>query len=62
MFNSLYMRFNAPKRVVFYISLVLALLGLLGAFGLIPVLAGYSFGLMTAGYVLLAMGTIMRNM
>lgn len=57
------MRLNAPKRVVFYISVIMAVLGLLGAFNLVPLLAGMTaFWLTLAAFVILAMGTMMKGM
>jgi len=57
------MRLNAPKRVVFYITVVLAVLGLLGAFNLVPALSGMiAFWLVLAAFVVLAMGTMFKGM
>jgi len=57
------MRLNAPKRVVFYITVVLAVLGLLGALNLVPALSGMvAFWLVMAAFVVLAMGTMFKGM
>lgn len=57
------MRLNAPKRVVFYITVALAVLGLLGASNLVPVLSGMvAFWLVLAAFVVLAMGTMFKGM
>jgi len=57
------MRLNAPKRVVFYLAVALAVLGLLGAFNIVPLLAGVtSFWLELAAFVILALGTMMKGM
>lgn len=58
------MRLNAPKRVVFYIAVVLVVLGLLGALNIVPLLATgiTEFWLALAGFVILAMGTMMKGM
>lgn len=57
------MRLNAPKRSVFYITIVLALLGLLGALNVVPMLAGSTaFWLVSAGYVVLALANIFKGM
>lgn len=55
------MKFNPPKKVTFYISVVLALLGLLGVFG-VPVLSGFAFWLLLAGYVVLAVSLFVKGM
>lgn len=54
------MNLTPPKQMVFYVSVVLALLGLLGMFGiLIPVtLASW---LLLAGYVVLMLGVVLTN-
>ncbi len=57
------MRLNAPKRVVFWATVVLAALGLLGATGIVPMLGGMvAFWLVLAAFVVLAMGTMMKGM
>jgi|APFEC2959095136_1045048.scaffolds.fasta_scaffold14393_1 hypothetical protein len=53
---------NAPSRVVFLISLALAILALLGALVIIPVITQYAFWLAILAYVVLALGTIMKGM
>lgn len=56
------MRLNAPKQITFWISVVLALLGLLGNAGVIGALAGFSFWLVLVGFVLLALGTMLEGL
>jgi len=56
------MRLSAPKVVTFWIAVVLAALGLLASQGVISELASYAFWLVMAGFVLLALGTLMRNL
>jgi hypothetical protein len=56
------MRLNAPKVVTFWIAVGLAALGVLATLGSIPALAEYAFWLVVAGFVLLALGTMMRNL
>lgn len=57
------MRLNAPKRTVFYLTLVLALLGLLGALNIVPALAGATaFWLEFAAFVVLALATVVKGM
>ena len=53
---------NAPSRAVFLISLALAILALLGALVIIPVITQYAFWLAILAYVVLALGTIMKGM
>ena len=50
---------NAPTKMVFLISLVLAVLALLGAWVIsIPVISGNAFLVMLVAYVVLAAGNI----
>jgi hypothetical protein len=55
-------RLNAPSQIVFLISLVLAVLGVLAMFVTIPFVSSYAFWFVTVGYVLLALGCIMTGM
>ncbi|NWG26168.1 MAG: hypothetical protein HXY30_17430 [Pseudorhodoplanes sp.] len=52
------MNLSAPTQVVFLISLVLAVLAVIGLFVNIPFISLYSFWVMTAGYVVLAIGCL----
>jgi hypothetical protein len=55
-------RLNAPTQLVFLISLVLAVLGVLAIFITIPFVSGYAFWFVTAGYVVLALGCVLKGM
>jgi hypothetical protein len=55
------MKLNAPTNVFFYIRVVLAVLGLLGRYGGLAAAAPYSFILVLAAYVVLAIGVVMKN-
>ena len=50
------MQFKIPTNMVFYISIVLAVLGLIGAFVAIPVISTLAFWFILAAFVLLALG------
>ena len=54
------MKINLPKKSTFYISLVFAVLGLLGAFG-VPFLAGFAFWLLFVGYAVLVAGLFLKG-
>jgi len=56
------MKLTPPKAVTFWFSVVLALLGLLGSIGVIGALAGYAFWLVFAGFVLLALGLMVKGL
>lgn len=53
------MRLNAPKKITFYVTLVLAVLGLLAFFGVF--LGGFEFWFMLAAYVVLALGNTLKG-
>lgn len=55
-------RLNAPAQITFLISLVLAVLGVLAIFVAIPFVSGYAFWFVTVGYIVLALGCIMKGM
>ncbi len=55
------MNLSAPTKIVFYISLVLGVLGVLAAVIEIPFLSGISFLLVVIAWVLLALGSILTK-
>lgn len=58
------MKLSAPKTVVWVISLVIALLGLLSYLGVftIPGLGGHAFWLMTVAWVILLLATLLKGL
>ena len=55
-------KLSTPKVVTFWIAVALAVLGLLAFLGTISGLSGYAFWLVAAGFVLLALGNLMKNL
>jgi hypothetical protein len=55
-------RLNAPSQLTFLIALVLAVLGVLAIFVSIPFVSGYAFWFVTVGFIVLALGCIMKGM
>ncbi|HWV52407.1 hypothetical protein [Pseudorhodoplanes sp.] len=53
---------NAPSRVTFLISLAIAIVALLGALVIIPVVTKYAFWLAILAYIVLALGVILKGM
>ncbi len=53
---------SAPSQVIFLVSLALAIIALLGALVIIPVVTKYAFWIAILAYVVLALGTIMKGM
>ncbi|MDR0761439.1 MAG: hypothetical protein LBF13_00165 [Campylobacteraceae bacterium] len=56
------MRLSAPTQVIFLITLLVAIVAVLGQFVAIPVITPYSFWFLTAAYVLLALGVTLKNL
>jgi hypothetical protein len=56
------MQLSAPKQVTWLIAVALGLLGLLGKFGALAVLAQYGFWLMAAGWLLLVLATLLEGL
>lgn len=51
---------SAPSQVFFLISLALVIIAILGALAIIPI-AKYAFWLAVIGYVVLALGCVMKG-
>lgn len=55
------MRLTPPKKIVFWISVILAVVGLVASFVTIPFLSGIAFWLVLVGYVLLFLGNTVKG-
>ncbi|NQU31540.1 MAG: hypothetical protein HQ525_12815 [Anaerolineae bacterium] len=55
-------KLSAPNETTFWIAVILVVLGLLGFLGTIAGLSAYAFWLVFAGFVLLALGNLMKNL
>jgi len=55
------MRLSRPKDITWWIAVVLGFLGLLGHLGIISALSGFAFWLAFAGFLLLMIGTLFKN-
>ena len=55
------MRLSPPTKVVFYISIAFAAIGLLANYVTIPVLSGFAFYLVLIGYILLFLGNTLKG-
>lgn len=54
-------KLSAPTQLIFLISLVLAILAIVGLFVSIPFVSVYAFWLAIAGYVVLAAGCVLKG-
>lgn len=56
------MKLNAPKQITWTIAVVLGLAGFLGDVVPIGAVAPYSFWLLSVAFVLLALGTMIKDL
>ncbi len=56
------MKLSAPTQIVFFISLILGVLGLLSGFDIVPAIQGNSFYIMTAAWVALTAGVVLKGL
>jgi hypothetical protein len=55
------MRLTAPTKNVFWISVVVAIVGLIAKLGVVAFLTPYAFWLMVVAFVLLALGVALKG-
>ena len=55
------MRLNPPTKVVFYLSAIVAVVGMIASFVSIPVLSGVAIWVVFIGYVLLFLGNTVKG-
>lgn len=56
------LKLSEPKVVTFWIAVLLVVLGILASQGIISGLAAYAFWLVVAGFVLLALGNLIKDL
>ncbi len=56
------MNLSAPKNLTFWIAVVIAVIGLIAFFGVIPGFAAYAFWIMLVAFVLLALGNLIGGL
>ena len=55
------MRLTPPTKLVFWISLILAVLGLIGFYVTLPFISAYAFYFVLVGYILLFLGNTLKG-
>ncbi len=55
------MKLSRPKIVVFWIAVILAAVGFLSFLGVIPIEASTGFWALAIGFVLLALGNLLKD-
>ncbi len=56
------MKLNAPKKNLFWVTVVLAVLALIGTFVSVPLLSAWAFWLLLVAYVVLVIGNVMKGL
>ncbi len=56
------MKLSAPKNVTWWIAVVVGVLGILGSFVSIPFVSDNYFLFVVVGFVLLALGTLLKGL
>lgn len=54
------MALNAPNMVIYVLTLLVAIVGLLAYFGVLGGIAGFAFWLMTIAFAILAGGVLLK--
>jgi hypothetical protein len=55
------MKLSKPKNITFWLAVILAILGVIGYAGAVPALATYAFWLVVIGFVVLALGNLIKD-
>ena len=55
------MKLNAPTQLVWIISVIVGVLGILGTFITIPIVSVYAFWFVAVGFVVLALATFLKG-
>lgn len=56
------MKLSAPYIVTFWIAVILVIVGVLAYLGTIPGFSTYAFGLVVVGFIVLALGNMVKGM
>ena len=55
------MKLSRPKVIVFWIAVILAAVGFLSFLGIIPIAAATGFWALVIGFVILALGNLLKD-
>lgn len=56
------MRLSAPKNVTFWVAVVIALIGVIAFFNIIPAIGVNPFWLVLVGFIVLALGNLVKGL
>lgn len=57
----MHMNLTPPRPMVFYVAVIPAVLALAGRIIALPLITPYSFGLLPIGFIILALGVLIRD-
>ncbi len=55
------MNLNAPSQMVFWIAVILAVIGIIASFNVIPAITAYAIWIVVLGFIVLAGGVLMKG-
>lgn len=55
------MNLNAPTQAVFWIAVILVVIAVIGSFVAIPFISAYAFWIAVVGFIVLAVGCVMKG-
>lgn len=55
-------KLNAPTKNFWWISVILAVIAVVAQFVMIPFVSAYAFWIITLGFILLALSTVLKGM
>lgn len=56
------MKLSAPSQIAWIIALILGIVGVVATLTVIPTISAYAFWLVVAGWLLLVVATLLRNL
>jgi len=56
------MNLSAPKKITWWIAVILGVLGILGTFVSLPFVSAYAFWFVAVGFILLALATYLKDL
>ncbi len=55
------MKLSAPKKVTFWVAVVVAVIGVLASLVTIPLLSGFAFWLVVIAFIILLLGNLVKG-
>ncbi len=55
------MKLSAPKKVTFWVAVVVAVVGVIASLVTVPVLSGFAFWLVVIAFIILLLGNLVKG-